>query len=106
MAEDLCIGSLFAGFFVFGFGGLVFEVSGHECSADTFLGEGEDVERAGEGFGARDHGVADAHFGGGLGDGSVEADGGASASLGGIAACFIGTDCPEPFVYACVLHEE
>jgi len=104
VAEDFCIGPLFADFFVFGFRGLVFEVLGHERRTDAVLGEGEDVQCASECFGASDDGVADAHFGGGLGDGAVEPHRRAAAGLGRIAACFINTDGPEPAIYSDRLH--
>jgi len=98
VAEDLGIGPLFADFFKLGFWGLVFEVLGDEGRPNSFLGEGEDVEGAGEGFGAGNDGVADAHFRRGLGNGSVEADGGAAAGFARVAPCFINADGPEPFI--------
>ena len=91
---------------MFALGGLIVEVFGHERRADAFLGKSEHVEGAGEGLGASDDDVADADLGGWLSDGPIDADGGASAGIGGVGACLVDADGPKPFIQANGVHVE
>lgn len=100
MCEYSGIGLLLAGFFVFGFGGLIFEVILDEWCADTLFSECADVERASKCLGSSDDGVSYTNFGRWFRDGAVKADGGAATGVGGIGACLINADCPKPFVDA------
>ena len=100
VAEHFGVFTFFAGGLKLGFGCVVFEEVGEQGCANAFLGESDDVEGAGECFGARDDGVADAYLCRGFGDLAVVADRGAAAGFGGITACFIHACAPQPFVEA------